>query len=442
MIRKLFYFLLVPILISSLLIKCKIDDDIKPEDFTPILLVTVDGLNFGTSETSKTFIIQNDKNKGGNGTLNFTISENLPWLTVEPLTGEVGVTDSKTITVTVDRSGLNIGKYQGSISITSNGGSESINIDMEVIKPNEAPNPDFTISLVSNGYVNTDIRVEAKPKLDDYTDNKDLEFRWKWEANENFTSPAKGDTIRLHKYTTSGIKQITMEVKDNAGLVGTWSKDVEILPPTIPEISTGQANNQTYNTAYFTGNIIELGNGALKVTQYGHIWTTGNANTLTVDNNEGKTQLGETSIEGNFQSYLTGLIADKTYYVKAYAINDAGPSYGGIATFSTKMPEPSYPITTVYPSNITQATADISAVINSFPIGVSSASAHGFCWSKNPNPTVFDLKKDLGYISNVGVTVYYTIENLDPNSTYYVRAFMTTTAGTAYGNEIVFPTKQ
>jgi hypothetical protein len=63
--------------------------------------------------------------------------------------------------------------------------------------------------------------------------------------------------------------------------------------------------------------------------------------------------------------------------------------------------------------------------------------AKGFCWSTTPNPTESNATVVSG--NNTG-TFVYAATGLLPNTTYYVRAFATSTSGTAYGQEVSFTT--
>ncbi|MDP2888494.1 MAG: hypothetical protein Q8P34_05935, partial [Bacteroidota bacterium] len=69
--------------------------------------------------------------------------------------------------------------------------------------------------------------------------------------------------------------------------------------------------------------------------------------------------------------------------------------------------------------------------------GFSNISARGVCWGINQNPTTADSKTTEG--TGIG-TFTSTIANLESNSTYYLRAYATNSAGTAYGNQITFKT--
>jgi len=198
------------------------------------------------------------------------------------------------------------------------------------------------------------------------------------------------------------------------------------LNPTIPTITTNTVNSITQTNAITGGNITSDGGAA--VTTRGVCWST--SPNPTVLNN--KTIDG--SGFGSFISNISGLTTYTTYYVRAYAINSAGTAYGNENSFTTLFPTiPT--ITTNTANSITQTTATSGGNITSD--GGATISEKGVCWSTTSNPTVLNFKTTQG--SGVGSFISY-ISGLTPNTTYYVRAYATNTAGTAYGNEISFTT--
>ncbi|HCE57342.1 MAG TPA: hypothetical protein DER09_05935 [Prolixibacteraceae bacterium] len=74
-----------------------------------------------------------------------------------------------------------------------------------------------------------------------------------------------------------------------------------------------------------------------------------------------------------------------------------------------------------------------------FKEGISTVIAKGICWSISQNPDIEDAKMDVGPGCD---TFTCNITGLSENTTYYARAFATNSAGTAYGNEISFKTKE
>ena len=103
--------------------------NVTVQNAVPELQVSTSTLDFGSIETVDYFSISNI----GTGTLNWEITDDQDWITVDPTSGS-DEGNKSTITVTIDREGLSEGSYQGEISITSNGGSASIAVYMDVVE--------------------------------------------------------------------------------------------------------------------------------------------------------------------------------------------------------------------------------------------------------------------------------------------------------------------
>lgn len=84
-------------------------------------------------------------------------------------------------------------------------------------------------------------------------------------------------------------------------------------------------------------------------------------------------------------------------------------------------------------SGITTASATVSAVLDGN--GGAAISQHGFVYSKtNQTPTLTDTKLELGTTTGpFPLTVTSKLTSLDPNTSYYARAFATNEKGTSYG---------
>ena len=98
------------------------------------LLVTPTILSFGSSYTSLTFSIKNN----GTGILEWTVGDNQSWITVNPMSGNT-TTETDQITVSVERSGLTPETYSGTVTVTSNGGNETIEVKMDVANLSVTP---------------------------------------------------------------------------------------------------------------------------------------------------------------------------------------------------------------------------------------------------------------------------------------------------------------
>ena len=101
--------------------------DISLNPIEPIIETSVTSLDFGDDLTSLPVSITNS----GQGTLEWSISEDVNWITINPLSGST-TTEISNIVISIDRSGLAQGNYNQSISILSNGGNITISITMVV----------------------------------------------------------------------------------------------------------------------------------------------------------------------------------------------------------------------------------------------------------------------------------------------------------------------
>ena len=130
---------------------------------------------------------------------------------------------------------------------------------------------------------------------------------------------------------------------------------------------------------------------------------------------------------------LENLQPNTMYYVRTFLTNALGEFYGNEISFMTVC---EYNLITLETTNITNNSATLNGTISideencEFPI-----IEQGFVYSKGLQPTIEDTKINLN-----GTDVNTTIENLEPNTTYYVRTFLTNNLGELYGNEVNFMT--
>jgi uncharacterized protein (TIGR02145 family) len=196
---------------------------------------------------------------------------------------------------------------------------------------------------------------------------------------------------------------------------------------TTPTLTTSSISAITSTTATGGGNVTS--DGGASVTARGVCWsTTSNPTTA----NSFTTSASGT---GSFVSGLTGLTANTTYYVRAYATNSLGTAYGNEISFNTTSILTTPTITTNAVSAITATTATGNGNITSD--GGASVTARGVCWSTTTNPTISNSSSTNG--SGTGSFVS-GLTGLTANITYFVRAFATNSVGTAYGNEVSFTT--
>jgi len=200
----------------------------------------------------------------------------------------------------------------------------------------------------------------------------------------------------------------------------------------VPTVTTQAVSDITTTTATGNGNITDL--GGTNPTAHGVVWNTTGMPTL-ADNS---TNEGGTSTIGTFTSNMTGLTPGTIYYVRAYATNDSGTTYGGQESFITLPTAPE--VTTDAVDNISATTATGHGTLDA--LNDASVSQYGVCWSTSEDPTTSDPHTELGTYS--GSTPYTfpdsNMTSLLPNTTYYVRAYATNSVGTTYGIQVSFTT--
>jgi len=200
----------------------------------------------------------------------------------------------------------------------------------------------------------------------------------------------------------------------------------DTYPITRPIISVDTNVSASLNSAYIFANAIY--DGGAPVTARGICWnTTGNPTVYDYKTVEG-------TATGYFFSHLTNLSPETQYYAKAYATNIAGTSYSEEITFFTT----SVSLPSVGTRNITKKTPGSAQTGGEvYYDGGGQVTDRGVCWSTSANPTISDNYTSSG--SGIGSFVI-KIDGLEPNTTYYVRAFATNSAGTAYGGQFQFKT--
>ncbi|MBO4655088.1 MAG: choice-of-anchor J domain-containing protein [Bacteroidales bacterium] len=233
----------------------------------------------------------------------------------------------------------------------------------------------------------------------------------------------KSDNIDLSSYAGQTIR---------LAFVHTPPTDVTYL--LIDDIVVGEAgtganivSDVTATTASCGGYVAD--DGGATVTARGVCWSTSQNPTVSDSHTTDGTGTG------SFTSNITGLNGLTTYYVRAYATNSVGTTYGNQVSFTTTEALPV--VTTSAVSNITLDNSTINATCggNVTEAGAYAVTARGVCWSTSQNPTVSDSHTTNG--SGLG-SFESSLTGLTSGSTYYVRAYAISNAGTVYGNQVSF----
>jgi uncharacterized protein (TIGR02145 family) len=196
--------------------------------------------------------------------------------------------------------------------------------------------------------------------------------------------------------------------------------------PTIPVVTTSNISDISQTSVTTGGNVISDGGEELIIA--GVCWST-SANTSVKDKHT-----NDSKVLGSFTSNLTGLTPNTKYYIRAYAHNKVGTGYGNEISFTTSLLVGAT-ITTAPVTSISSSSAISGGNISSD--GGTPVTDRGVCWSTSTNPTIAGSHTTDG--TGIG-SFTSNLTGLTVNTTYYVRAYATNTAGTEYGNEVTFVT--
>lgn len=202
----------------------------------------------------------------------------------------------------------------------------------------------------------------------------------------------------------------------------------------LPIVITTPITEVTNLFAIAGGEVIDEGDSP--VIKRGICYTT-DENETPIINNVGTLSTTEGSGLGSFTSKIDAQWFgashrySKNHYLRAYATNTAGTSYGELLSFIPKLHPPSFSSMSLI--GVTTTTAIINYMLNLD----NTYDEIDICINTNPNPTI---EGNHYLVQRISIGSNDTIKNLVPNTTYYVRVYAKNESGFAYSPEISFTT--
>lgn len=202
-------------------------------------------------------------------------------------------------------------------------------------------------------------------------------------------------------------------------MMGCGEKDS--TPSGIIELSTTSVTQIQLTTAFSGGEITS--DGGLPILSRGVCWDIQDAPTV-----ELSTKTTDGAGTGSFESELTGL-STNTYFVRAYATNERGTTYGNAVSFSIDSD-----ITILTTAPVTDLTGTSAQSGGEIILSGHPVTERGVCWSTTPNPTA-SLVTHTADGPGLGSFIS-AITGIVPWTTYFIRAYAVTSAGTFYGDQV------
>ena len=367
--------------------------------------------------------------------MEFTIQASQPWLSVSPTNGVIASKNVKILKVVADYSKIGYGEYTESVVINVGQSSLSIPILVSYTKP---------------AYIEVTSPEAGKV----YAMGTVLPINW----NSNVGGTVKIELVRngsvqqsiissVDNYSTSnhswGIPSLAVDayqvrVTSNETLNITGISEVFYLEegPTPPVVSTGEVTSITSSSITVTGTIEDLGKRYNNVTQYGHVYSEVNPNPTISDY---KYNHGSSNQLLSYSTELINLKPNTRYYVRAYAENPKGISYGTAVSVTTKTVDGKDPWEPTTPDEDGAVDLGLSVKWAAYNVGATKPEEYGDYYSWGEVVTKNDYtesKYKFTYIDSYGCVEYSLPEGLsDISGTKYDAA----TAN--WGKEWRMPTK-
>ncbi|UOQ53600.1 Ig-like domain-containing protein [Hymenobacter cellulosivorans] len=214
-------------------------------------------------------------------------------------------------------------------------------------------------------------------------------------TNGTISSFTGSGTTYAFNVTPAAAGNVTVTVPANVavdaagnGNTGATQFSIQYAPIGAPTVATAAASSITTTSAVLGGNV--TADGGATVTERGVVYSSTTTAPTTAD-----TKAVSGSGTGVFSTPVSGLTPGATYYVRAYAINSAGTSYGNLTSF---IATPAAPRVTV-PSNgsvattttptyfgVSQAGSTVTVYVDGTSIGTTFTNGGGIFSLTQPTP--------------------------------------------------------
>ncbi len=304
-----------------------------------------------------------------------------------------------------------------------------------------------TLTVFPGGTGAKNFKGDFNASLTDAISTTDGEY---WQIDRSISDSEKNTEVNLGNVSSipSGATAFRITKGSTGVAVGkiylTLKKAVACtVAPTVSATTKG-ATTSTTQVVNCAG-ISSLGSEGCSISSYGFVYGTGSTPNID-DDTPVEVGTSYSTINTAFaETTLTGLTASTTYYVRAYATNGSGTSYGSAVSFTTNDACTVVPTVSAISKGTTSFTTQVLNCDGITAIGSAGCaiSSYGFVYGTTEHPTTANTTKEVGTSYTVVSTAFAetTLTGLTPNTTYYVRAYATNDFGTAYSsNELSFTT--
>ena len=296
-------------------------------------------LDFGSTEVERTLVLKNTDN---DDVVAYKVSGTESWISVVNGEGTLNKDGIATVKVKVSRTNLDAATYSGTLVLTSSVTNLTIPVTMQVAAKAA---PEVT-AIETQEVRHSSLNASAFLTSVGSSAVTAYGFCWSQTNTQPTTADSKnslGGTTESKPFnstltglTPNTIYYLRAYAINAEGISYSYPVQVKTLPtPTRPNVKTGSVSQVKHNSAEVEGAITDLGDGF--VTAHGFVFSRTNHEPTTSDE---VFDLGSTTSTAEFEGTLSGLHPESTYYVRAFAKNSVGISYGGVVKLTTKTAPP------------------------------------------------------------------------------------------------------
>ncbi|MBD2722084.1 T9SS type A sorting domain-containing protein [Hymenobacter sp. BT189] len=212
-----------------------------------------------------------------------------------------------------------------------------------------------------------------------------------------------------------------------AGSTSTVVSGLALLEAVPPTVTTATPGTLTNTSAALGGNV--TADGGASVSGRGVVYSS--TNTTPTIGGSGVTQAANGTGTGTFSATTSGLAPATTYYVRAYASNSAGTSYGSVVSFGTLPNAPvitsptngqAFASSTPLYTGTAQAGSTVTVFVDLTAIGTTTATGGNFSLAQptalaEGSHTVYARATLNGATSANSTTFNFTVDTNAPNTT-------------------------
>lgn len=367
--------------------------------------------------------------------LEWEITHSCAWIKeVKPVSGTLAHGKTGTIVVIIDRELLTAGTNETYLIVTTKNGNGSVEVKLKATGTDRrlavlnvldatdiaASSAKFNANMTDAGFPSFTERgfvyhTKTTPSLENTIERLSVPVT----ANLDFSYVAHGLELGKHYYVRAyAINEVGISYSANQ-----ISFTTEAVPAVVTMNSISNIDIIA-GTAIFYGTVTAAGDPSYS--EKGFVYSATSTIPTVYDTKMAVAGTGT----GMYEARIEGLQRNTTYYVRAYANNEAGIVYSDVSTFDTDE---------VLPAVRTDAATDEDRDHNSVVLhgtvvdsGMPAYTERGFVYSDvYESPTIYDNKF---IVEGSGNTSFeYRVTELSADKVYYVRAYATNSKGTAYG---------